>query len=140
MTAQDWYSKKLGIPPASQQPEYVPQYQQQTQPPPPAEEEYRPRGARHLIQSTTEGNCPACDSPNYMRATRTTALRCYDCGYPLEQTGSGGGSGTGGEGPVGKARQVNPQGTWVGPAGFQKGSGVIGKDPSVRYSESDPHG
>ena len=32
-------------------------------------------------------NCPECYSTNYM-AVANAAPRCYDCGYPIQQSGS----------------------------------------------------
>lgn len=65
--------------------------------------------------------CPECRSGNYFRANREGAPRCFDCGYPLIQAGSGLSS-IKGEGPVRASRQVstannfNPQ-TIVGRIG-----------------------
>lgn len=33
--------------------------------------------------------CPDCSSTNYMAAPGSTYMRCYDCGFPISQTGSG---------------------------------------------------
>lgn len=40
--------------------------------------------------------CPNCVSNNYMAPLGTQRKRCYDCGYPLVQAGSGAGSTGGG--------------------------------------------
>lgn len=32
--------------------------------------------------------CPDCGSGNYMAPTPQIAPRCYDCGYPVQQSGS----------------------------------------------------
>ena len=33
--------------------------------------------------------CPACSSTNYMAPPGTKYMRCFDCGYPLQQSGTG---------------------------------------------------
>ena len=41
--------------------------------------------------------CPGCMSGNYMAPVGTQRKRCYDCGYPIVQAGTGvGGTGQGG--------------------------------------------
>lgn len=51
--------------------------------------------------------CPECLSGNYFSMTGTSYRRCYDCGYPIVQSGSGptmpGGSSSG---PSQPARQI----------------------------------
>jgi hypothetical protein len=137
MSNSDWYARKLGAspatppPPVQQPPAYVQQQQQQVVQPQ-AEEElvYAPKGATHLRVSK-EGTCPECDSTNYMTPPGTQAKpRCYDCGYPLVQSGSGPAMPTADMGPAQPARQVNAGGNW-NPGGFAKGVGIIGRDPSV---------
>lgn len=139
MSNADWYARKMGAPrpapqPVQQQPAQQPYYpqqpQQQAPPQPPQEQEYAPRGATHL-RASKEGNCPDCDSTNYMVPPGTAAKpRCYDCGYPILQSGSGPAIPTGNEGPAQPAKQVNVGGNW-NPGGFAKGIGIIGRDPSV---------
>ena len=55
--------------------------------------------------------CPECGSGNYFAPQGTQRMRCYDCGYPIQQTGSGI-SGTGGSssGPTQKAIQRGQSG------------------------------
>lgn len=110
--ANDWWAKKLGTPvPQPQQP-YMPQaplqqpqpvYQQPQQPqyPPSQQIQMSPR-------------CPGCGSGNY-GGTPESRPRCYDCGYPISQSGSGMGTGiigNGGQaaGPAAPAKQVAPGG------------------------------
>jgi len=108
----DWWSKKLGNPvpqvPAPQVPLAQPQptFQQPVQP------QYPPS---QQIQMTPR--CPGCGSSNY-GGTPESRPRCYDCGYPIQQSGSGVGAGiVGGQqssGPAQAAKQVqtggfNPQ-------------------------------
>jgi ribosomal protein S27AE len=89
MNNADWWSKKLGNPapvpqgrpdpspmmPPSQQPmAQMPVFQQ-------------PQTTK--AQSASQNNfCPDCGSGNYMAPNPQIALRCYDCGYPISQSGS----------------------------------------------------
>lgn len=36
-------------------------------------------------------NCPGCYSGNYFAPNGTSLKRCYDCGYPIQQAGTGAG-------------------------------------------------
>ena len=96
--SSNWWANKLGTAPASiptatqplQQPVYQPQQPQYTPP-------------------VASNNCPGCGSGNYSAAGGGRA-RCYDCGYPIQQSGSGMGkgivSGPQPTGPVQAAVQV----------------------------------
>jgi len=54
--------------------------------------------------------CPACYSGNYMSSPGGGRMRCYDCGYPIVQQGSGlSGTGTG-TGTVIASKQVGQNG------------------------------
>lgn len=105
----NWWAKKLGTPvpqsPAPQAPLQQPQptYQQ------PAQSQYPPS---QQIQMTPR--CPGCGSGNY-GGTGDTRPRCYDCGYPIQQSGSGVGTGIIGnqpkaDGPAQAAKQVQTGG------------------------------
>lgn len=118
MSNADWWARKLGAPapaappaarpaampslvPPTQQPMApMPQFQQQT-----------PVQAASAQQTET---CPSCGSANYMRPTPQIALRCYDCGYPVEQSGSRFGALTGAkvEGSVQQSRGNDPVSNW----------------------------
>jgi ribosomal protein S27AE len=58
-------------------------------------------------------NCPDCGSGNYM-AIQNAAPRCFDCGYPLEQSGSRHGSLAGAhvEGGTKQASGNDTQNNW----------------------------
>jgi hypothetical protein len=118
MANNDWWSKKLGNPtprqatppvaPPSQVP-YVPQPQQ-----PNVQVNYDPDKDQLVTKAKTAKmleRCPDCNSGNYFAPTGTQRMRCYDCGYPITQSGSGI-SGTGGSssGPTQKAIQVGQNG------------------------------
>ena len=108
----DWFAKKLGQQPQQPQtptPAYAaPQpatyvQPQQTQYPP--SQQATPQALR----------CPGCGSGNYGGATPESRKRCYDCGYPIQQSGSGVGKGivgSGGQasGPATPAVQVQTGG------------------------------
>ena len=117
--SSNWWADKLGTPQQPRQPQqplapvpqqYVPQ--QPVYPPQPAPVQYPPS---QQIQTTPR--CPGCGSGNFSGAEGTRP-RCYDCGYPIQQSGSGVGKGIVGtptaSGPTQPARQVqsggfNPQ-------------------------------
>jgi hypothetical protein len=123
MSNADWWAKKLGNPqpvqqgrpdptppmPASQQPmAQMPQFQAPT-----------PEVTSRLAPSSaSNASCPDCGSGNYMSPSPQIALRCYDCGYPVSQSGSrfGGLAGAKVEGSVkaatgnDTANNWNPQG------------------------------
>ena len=116
MSNADWWSKKMGevaprpvmpqVPLAQPQPATYVQPQQPQYPP---SQQIRP----------TADRCPGCGSGNYGGATPEARKRCYDCGYPIQQSGSGIGQGIVGQGgqasgPAQPTRQVqsggfNPQ-------------------------------
>lgn len=89
-------------------------------PPPPASQPMAPQpeeggelDPEKSLQRTqwareTTGNCPGCNGPNYDRHPEAPSARprCFDCGYPITQTGSG--VTVQGEqvGPVQAARQI----------------------------------
>ena len=115
MSNSDWWAKQLGaqpqtpqqrpadIPmPASQQPmtKFEPSIPQQ------------PITKAQSVKQTQ--SCPDCDSANYMSPAPNVGLRCYDCGYPLQQSGSKFGSLTGAkvEGSVKSSIGNDTQSNW----------------------------
>lgn len=117
--SSDWWSRKLGggnarpsTPPSSPvtpQP-YTPRpYDQNT---PVTYDSNTDQVMSTRAQSARDASrCPGCGSGNYMAPQGTSKMRCYDCGYPLVQAGSGvsstGGSSAGAPIP---ARQPNQGG------------------------------
>lgn len=96
MSNADWWSKQLGAQPAAPQPRSteipMPASQQpmaRFAPTPMREEQTKAQSAKQTQ------NCPDCGSGNYMAPAQNIGLRCYDCGYPLQQSGSKFGSLTG---------------------------------------------
>ena len=110
--SENWFAKKMGVQPQAPQipPTYVaPQPATYAQP---AQPQYPP-----TVQATPQApRCPECGSGNYGSVQGATP-RCYECGYPLRQSGSGLGKGiiTPGSsgGPATPAKQV-PHGTFNG--------------------------
>ena len=92
--SSNWWANKLGAPAPQQstpQPQYVApqpaQYVQPQQPTYPPSQQAQPAPPR----------CPGCGSGNYASLEGAKA-RCYDCGYPIQQSGSGLGTGIIGQG------------------------------------------
>lgn len=100
MNNADWWAKKLGTPqvpqgrpdnavpmPPSQQPmQVMPQFQNTSNPATAASQ------AQYAVATDT---CPECRSSNYFSPNAQIAKRCYDCGFPVQQSGSRYGSLTG---------------------------------------------
>jgi len=111
----DWWSRKLGngpakpsVPPTSP-PSQVPyQPYPQTQNP---QVQYDPQQdqttVNRAVSARTNDRCPNCNSGNYMAPQGTNRLRCYDCGYPIMQSGSGSGLPSEASGPATPAKQVS---------------------------------
>lgn len=117
MSSSNWWANKLGpnMPPipARQEMPMPPSQRPMTRFIPP-----QPQAPATKAQSAAQTDlCPTCGSDNYMSVAGAKA-RCYDCGYPLEQSGSRYGSLTGArvEGSVKESRgnsgvsNWNPQG------------------------------
>ena len=87
----DWFAKKLGQQAVPQQGRPNP-----TPPMPPSQVPMAPMPQQfqqvndpsRLAQSASQTqSCPDCGSGNYF-AFQNTQARCYDCGYPISQSGS----------------------------------------------------
>jgi len=91
--SSDFWARALGQPPAPRS-EPVPAtrpwwdhpaHQPETAPQPPAEPVPMPTPAPR----TSSGACPSCASSHYASPPTGGRARCFDCGYPLVQSGSG---------------------------------------------------
>ncbi len=109
--SSNWWANKLGTTPVPQQPSYqgVAIPQQQAPQTPNAPQNYP------TMRTPVGDRCPGCGSGNYGGATPEARKRCYDCGYPLQQSGSGMGTGIVGQGgqasgPAQASKQVQPGG------------------------------
>jgi ribosomal protein S27AE len=118
--SNDWWSKKLGntpskpgVPPTSPAPSvpYTPPAQQ-----PNVQVSYDPNQDQLVTRAQTakmNDSCPGCGSGNYFAPQGTQRMRCYDCGYPVVQSGTGSGMPSGSANPNGptlKAKQVGSSG------------------------------
>jgi|LauGreDrversion4_2_1035121.scaffolds.fasta_scaffold30960_5 hypothetical protein len=92
--SNSWWADKLGNQqapaqrPASQPYAAPPSYPSQT-PPPIAQA--TAEGHRLPASATSYDRCPNCASGNYgkMPGMPEAKARCYDCGYPITQSGTG---------------------------------------------------
>lgn len=92
----NWWTEKLSAP----DPEYKPIQPLPAVPMPADRPSQTPKPVRQ------EDFCPSCHSSNYMSAPNSTYSRCFDCGYPMVQSGTGVGSTTTEKGAAKKATQV----------------------------------
>ena len=88
MSNSNWWANKLGAQAPAPQPRPV------NNPMPPSQQpmtQYTPPQQNPNISKAQSANqtasCPECGSGNYMQIQNATP-RCYDCGYPLSQSGS----------------------------------------------------
>ena len=72
-----------------------------------------PQAQQPQMPPVQVNRCPGCGSSNYGGATPESRKRCYDCGYPIQQSGTGVGKGISVpmEGPTQASIQV-PTGGW----------------------------
>jgi ribosomal protein S27AE len=120
MSNADWWASKL----AQQAPQQPPAQQGRpiNMPPmPPSQQPMAPMPSFQPQSNPSEraqsakqtAACPECGSGNYM-AVANAAPRCYDCGYPISQSGSRFGNLTGAhvEGAAKSARGNDTQSNW----------------------------
>ena len=89
--SNSWWANKLGTTPQqpSQYPSQVAPYQA---PPQQVPQPVQPQQGQRLPQSAASyDRCPHCASGNYgkMPGVPEAKARCYDCGYPITQSGTG---------------------------------------------------
>jgi len=117
--SSDWYARRLNGNAGPTQPSPLPPTQ-------PAAPPYNPQESTRIPESSVAASrCPGCGSGNYggvvpegSMSGMAARAKCYDCGYPIVQSGSGVGKGISqpGGGPAIPARQsttsnnFNPQG------------------------------
>ena len=119
MPSSDWYRKRFaaGAPAPAPVSEMDAPRSYPTAPPTPAQPSQHIT-QRPALSSLQTDHCPACASGNYMAAPGTQSKRCFDCGYPVQQAGSG-------LGTVNKSKTVH-KATQVEGAGFNP-SVIIGR-------------
>lgn len=110
MSNADWWSKQLGT--TASRPVNNPTPPSQQPLPPMPRPVYTPPTSKAQSASQTQ-SCPECGGANYM-AVNNAAARCYDCGYPIQQSGSRYGSLTGAvvEGSARQAQGNDVQSNW----------------------------
>lgn len=113
MSNADWWAKQLNIKPAPAPADIPmpPSQQPMTRLP---VQQSQPQAPVTKAQSANQTqSCPECGSSNYM-SVANAAPRCYDCGYPLQQSGSKYGSLAGAhvEGPTKSANGNDVQSNW----------------------------
>jgi len=104
--SNNWWATKLNGSPSNgsatppvappRQQVYVPKQQPQN-----PRVEYDPQQDQLVSKAMSArdaSTCPGCGSGNYMAPTGTSLKRCYDCGYPIVQAGSGAGMPSGSSG------------------------------------------
>lgn len=89
MTNADWWAKQLGTntqPTPVARPTSIPMppSQQPMTPYMPPQPQVQQTSAKSAQQTAT---CPECNGSNYL-AVQNATPRCYDCGYPIGQSGS----------------------------------------------------
>ena len=118
MASNDWWANKLGgksssssptpaVGPAPSVPYTPPAQQPNVQVNYDADNDQLVSKAR--VAKLTD-RCPDCNSGNYFAPQGTQRMRCYDCGYPVIQQGSGLSGSGGGNGPTQAAKQVGQGG------------------------------
>ena len=118
MSSADWWAQKLAA--TNPQPPAAPR--QTNMPPMPASQQPMaplpsfqpaPQPTERAQSAQQTASCPDCGSNNYM-AVANAAPRCFDCGYPLEQSGSKYGALTGAkvEGAAKGALGNDPTSNW----------------------------
>lgn len=104
----DWYQRRFG---GGQQGATTASPPPRVPPPPQQPQPSQHKTGRPALSSLQETRCPACASTNYMAAPGTQLQRCFDCGYPVVQAGTGvGGVSNASDGKVHKATQVQGSG------------------------------
>lgn len=91
MSNADWWAKQLGTQPAAPQQARpadtpMPPSQQPMTPYTPPQPQ-APASSLRLGSASQTDTCPDCGGNNYMSVANAKP-RCYDCGYPVEQSGS----------------------------------------------------
>lgn len=86
--SNSWWANKLGNQPPQQAQNYLPPVAPQA----PVQQQPPGQPAQRLPSSAQSyDRCPNCASGNYgkMPGFPEAKARCYDCGYPLTQSGTG---------------------------------------------------
>jgi hypothetical protein len=111
MNSTNWWANKMTGQPSMPAPAPTPQYPPQTPYNPAPQQPLPTQQPLQTHQPRQAMFCPGCGSGNYGSVTPESKARCYDCGYPIQQSGSGVGTGIPqqGGGPATPARQISTQ-------------------------------
>jgi hypothetical protein len=86
MTTNNWWANKMG---AQHAPSSLPPLPPTSPPNPmPYNPAPQPQMPQQMPQSSRSQPCPNCRSGNYGSIDPNIKARCYDCGYPVVQSGS----------------------------------------------------
>jgi len=117
--SSDWYARKLNGNVPNQLPSLPPT---QLVPAAPPFNPQQPQDAPRVpTNSSVASRCPGCGSGNYggvvpegSMSGMAARAKCYDCGYPIVQSGSGVGKGISqpGGGPATPAKQISTANNW----------------------------
>jgi len=117
MSSTNWWAGKLNAPQTG--PSSLPPLPPTSPPQPgPYNPVQQPQIPQQMPASAMAQKCPNCRSGNYGSGDPSIKARCYDCGYPIVQSGSGtpgiGQQSTGGAAQptrqISTANNFNPQG------------------------------
>lgn len=119
MSSADWWANKL----AQQNPQQTqaPQGRPVNMPPMPPSQQpmaqmpaFQPPVQSKAQSAAKNATCPDCGSSNYFAASNQTAERCFECGYPVQQSGGRYGSLAGArvEGSATQARGNDTASNW----------------------------
>jgi hypothetical protein len=86
MNNADWWAKRLGQPAQQGRPDPTPSMPPSQQPMQPMPS-FPQSQSKPLPSSSQTSACPDCGSGNFF-SIQNAAARCYDCGYPIQQSGS----------------------------------------------------
>ena len=113
MNTADWWAKKLGQPAQQGRPDPTPPMPPSQQPMAQMPSFQAANPAEKAQSSKQTASCPDCGSGNYFSIQNATP-RCYDCGYPIQQSGSryGGLAGAHVEGSTKQATGNNTTNNW----------------------------
>lgn len=126
MNNADWWANKLAkqTPQAPQvgRPANMPPMPPSQVPMAPMPTFQQPSPTSKAQSANLYDSCPDCGSSNYFSATPQTSKRCYDCGYPIQQSGSrfGGLAGATVEGTAKQATGNSTENNW-------NPQGIVGK-------------
>ena len=120
MSTNNWWASKMGAQqPSPSTPPLTPPQPSPFNPAPQQQPQIPQQSTYPPTAAAVTASCPNCRSGNYGSIDPNIKARCYDCGYPVVQSGSGtpgiGQQATGGKAAqptrqISTANNYNPQG------------------------------